>query len=384
VIRWPFLAERAERKGAGDALWRPRWSGEFRSGPADVEPPAGYEAQVREAFGRNAIAQRAVRLVAESVGYAPVTTAEGGHPALGLISPPLLETVATHLLLHGNAWIETGLDHEGRPGALWALRPERVRAEDDADGWPKAWLYRVGQRDIRFPAEGDSGRPGLLHLKTVNPLDDRLGQGCLGAAIGPVMLLNAAARWNRALIANAARPSGAIVHESKSGVPLSADQFDRLKEEIEAGFQGAANAGRPMLLDGGLRWQPLALTPAELDFARAREAAAREVALAFGVPPMLLGLPGDSTHANYAEANVALWRLTVLPMLGRILSSFSAHFQRWWPQTRLEVDLDRIPALWDDRERLWRHVAAASFLTTDEKREMLGWAPLGEVAETRP
>ncbi len=372
-MRWPFLAD---RKGLGEPAWRPRWDGGLRGGTGDVEPPAGYEAQVREAFCRNAIAQRAVRLVAESVGHAPVTTAEGDHPALALATPALLETVATHLLLHGNAWIETGLDHAGRPAALWTLRPERVRAETGADGWPRAWLYRVGQKDIRFPAEGDAQRPGLLHLKTVNPLDDQLGLGCLGAAIGPVMLLNAAAQWNRALIANAARPSGAIVHEGKSGVPLSSEQFERLKAEIELGFQGAANAGRPMLLDGGLRWQPLALTPAEMDFARAREAAAREVALAFGVPPMLLGLPGDSTHANYAEANVALWRLTVLPMLGRILAGLSAHVSLWWPNTRLEVDLDRIPALWGDRERLWRHVADASFLTTDEKREMLGWAPM--------
>ncbi len=380
MIAWPRFALRSAaesgKKGAEAFRFGPRWARGF-GGATEGEPPAGYEAQVREAFSRNAIGHRAVRLVAESAAAAPLTTAEGGHPALALLSPTLIETIATHLLLHGNAWVETGLDHAGRPAALWTLRPERVRLEPDADGWPRAWVYRVGQREVRYPAEGDAGRPGLLHLKTVNPLDDHLGQGCLGAAAEPVALLNAAARWNRALIANAARPSGAIVHEGRGGVPLSAEQFDRLKQEIEAGFQGAANAGRPMLLDGGLRWQPLALTPAEMDFARAREAAAREVALAFGVPPMLLGLPGDPTHANYAEANVALWRLTVLPLLARILDGFSRHFSLWWPATRIEVDLDRVPALWSDRERLWRHVSDASFLTVDEKREMLGWGPLG-------
>jgi HK97 family phage portal protein len=370
-MRWPFGGDRKGHSGLA-----PRWSGALRGGTADAEPPAGYEGQVRESFGRNAIAQRAVRLVAESAGSAPVTTAEGGHPALDLLSPTLIETVATHLLLHGNSWIETGVDHAGRPAALWALRPERVRPDLDSDGWPRAWLYRVGPREIRYSVDGDGLRPGLLHLKTVNPMDDHLGAGCLSAAIEPVSLLNAAARWNRALLANAARPSGAIVHEGKSGVPLSSEQFERLREEIEAGFQGAANAGRPMLLDGGLRWQSLALTPAEMDFAKAREAAAREVALAFGVPPMLLGLPGDATYANYAEANVALWRLTILPLVTRILASFSSHFSRWWPATRLEIDLDRVPALWSDRERLWRHISDASFLSVDEKREMLGWGPM--------
>jgi HK97 family phage portal protein len=131
-----------------------------------------------------------------------------------------------------------------------------------------------------------------------------------------------------------------------------------------------------MLLEGGLKWQPIALTPAELDFGRAREAAAREVALAFGVPPMLLGLPGDSTYANYAQANVALWRLTVLPLLNKVLHGFAGHLAHWWGGLKLEPDLDAIPALWSDREALWRHVAAADFLTVDEKRALLGWGPM--------
>ncbi len=129
-----------------------------------------------------------------------------------------------------------------------------------------------------------------------------------------------------------------------------------------------------MLLEGGLRWQPLSLTPAEMDFQRAREAASREVALAFGVPPMLLGLPGDSTHANYAEANVALWRLTILPLLNRILDGVSRHLSLWWPGLRLEPDLDLVPALWADRERLWRHVLASGAPDLQRANMPVGWA----------
>jgi hypothetical protein len=79
----------------------------------------------------------------------------------------------------------------------------------------------------------------------------------------------------------------------------------RLREEIDAQFAGADNAGRPLLLEGGLKWQALSLSPADMDFAGLKAAAAREIALAFGVPPMLLGLPGDSTYANYREVEVA-------------------------------------------------------------------------------
>lgn len=347
------------------------WAGLLQGGSA--EAPLSYEGQVRAAY-RNAVALRAVRLVAEGLASVSLQAAGEDHPALALVGSGLLEALATHLLLHGNAFVETALDPGGTPVALWALRPERMTLETDAQGWPAAWVYRVGAQWRRHPAEGDAAAPGILHLKAMNPLDDHLGQGALPAASEAVALLNAAARWNRSLLANAARPSGALVLDGEDG-PLSAEQFARLRDEIEAGFAGAANAGRPMLLEGGLRWQALALTPAEMDFQKAREAAAREVALAFGVPPMLLGLPGDSTHANYAEANVALWRLTILPLLGRILDGLSAHLSLWWPGLKLEADLDLVPALWADRERLWRHVGGASFLSEDEKRAVLGWGP---------
>jgi HK97 family phage portal protein len=366
-MRWPFGAGRK-------ALAEPRsWAAGLRATAA--EPPQSYVGRVEEAYGRNAIAQRAVRLVAESLGHAPLMAAGGDHPAARLLSARVRESIATHLLLHGNAYVATGLDHRGVPAALWVVRPETINIEKGADGWPIAFTQRQGTSVRRWPAQWGEGEPPLLHLKLTNPLDDTLGTGCLDAAADAIALLNAAARWNRSLIANAARPSGALVHEGREGAPLSAEQFRRLRDEVEGAFQGAVNAGRPMLLEGGLKWQPIALTPAELDFGRAREAAAREVALAFGVPPMLLGLPGDATYANYAQANVALWRLTVLPLLANILDAVSRHFVSLWEGLVLEPDLDGIPALWSDREALWRHVAAADFLSTDEKRVLLGWAP---------
>lgn len=355
----------AERKSG----WRPPTFAGFQAAGGQ-EPPASYEGRVLAAM-RNATAYRAIRLVSEGLATVPLHVQGEDHPVQALVTPQLLEPLASHLLLHGNAFVQTDLDLQDQPVALWTLRPERMQVETDTEGMIRAWLYRVNGRVVRLPAEGSASEPGVLHLKAFDPLDDHLGVGALPAATAAIAMLESAGRWNRSLLANAARPSGALVLDNDEG-PLSAEQFARLREEVEAGFQGAINAGRPMLLEGGLKWQPLAMTPAEMDFQKAREAAAREVALAFGVPPMLLGQPGDSTHANYAEANVALWRLTILPMLERILAGLSVYLAQWWPGLRLEADLDRIPALWADRERLWRHVGAAQFLSDDEKREMLG------------
>jgi len=361
------------RAGRGGA--RPALSGGWsRSGvPVTAGPawPRGYEAQVREAYLGNAVAQRAVRLVAEGVGEAPLTASDPAIAALASArsgGQALLATVATQLLLHGNAYLQVLRDPEGGAAELYALRPERVSVETDAGGWPAAYRYRVGERVVRLHA--DAPRPEVIAIRSNHPLDDHYGAGCLPAAVAAVAVHNAASRWHQALLDNAARPSGALVYDPGDGSALSPDQYARLKEEMTA-FSGAGAAGRPMLLEGGLKWQAMSLSPADLDFAGTKAAAAREIALAFGVPPMLLGLPGDSTHANYREANRALWRLTVLPLAASILHSIAQGLEGWFAGASLRVDLDRVPALAEDRERLWRSVAGADFLTREEKRALL-------------
>ncbi|MDB5714275.1 MAG: phage portal protein, partial [Sphingomonadales bacterium] len=289
----------------------------------------------------------------------------------------LVETMALHLLLHGNAFVQVISDAAGKPVELFALRPERVTVEPDARGWPVAYLYRVGETVVRLPAEDAGGQPAIIHVKAMHPLDDHYGLGCLGAAAGAVAIHNAATRWNKALLDNAARPSGALVYDpGEAGAMLSPEQFDRLRGELDANFSGMANAGRPMLLEGGLRWQALALTPADMDFAGMKSAAAREIALAFGVPPMLLGLPGDVSYSNYREANKALWRLAVLPLAGVVLGGLCDGMKGRFEGLNLRVDLDHVPALSEERERLWGQVTAADFLTDAEKRSMLGLTDL--------
>ncbi len=350
---------------------------------ADGDVPQSYAARVREALTRNPVASRAIRLVTESVGAAPLKVSGGGEALAALTAQPnpretrsaFLEGLAAHLLLHGNAYVDAAIGAGGRPAELHALRPDRVTVEADARGWPAAFVYRAGETAVRLPAHGcgdaaHGGGAGVLHIRMLNPMDDHYGLGCLAAAAGAVATHNAAAAWNRALLGNAARPSGALVLEGDGA--LSAQQFERLRAEMEASFAGAGNAGRPMLLEGGLKWQALSMTPADMDFAGMHAAAARDIALAFGVPPMLLGLPGDNTYANYSEANRALWRLTVLPLVSRIAEALSGWLSHWWADARVAIDKDEVPALSHDREILWAQVSAADFLSAEEKRRLLG------------
>jgi HK97 family phage portal protein len=110
-----------------------------------------------------------------------------------------------------------------------------------------------------------------------------------------------------------------------------------------------------------------------MEFQKTKEAAAREIAIAFGVPPMLIGIPGDATYANYQEANRAFFRLTVLPLVTRVTAGISQWLSKFsGERVELKPDLDQIPALAVERDQQWARVGAADFLTADEKRALLG------------
>jgi len=241
----------------------------------------------------------------------------------------------------------------------------------------------VAGRRLTIPLLDEDASPNMIHIRHFHPADDHYGAGCLAAADEAIATHNAASQWNRQLLENAARPSGALVYEADDGQTLTGDQFDRLKAELAQAYAGSGNAGRPMLLEGGLKWQAMAMTPADMDFATLKAAAARDVALAFGVPPMLLGLPGDATYANYREANRALWRLTLLPLASKIFAGLCEGLSPWFPGSELAIDLDRVPALAEDRERLWAQVSAADFLEDGEKRALLG-LPAQQDVENKP
>ncbi len=361
--------------------------------------PRDYAALAREGYTRNAIVHRAVRLTAESIGNLSFVLYDGAnelnaHPLLYLIARPnprqdgasFLESVASHLLLAGNAYVEAvqvpeNVSGEGASNAaqvreLYALRPDRMKVVPGPDGWPQGFEYTVAGSTARFDqnaASLDSKVPPILHLTLFNPLDDYYGLSPLEAAAVAVDTHNAAARWNKALLDNAARPSGALVYAGPEGNVLSDAQFARLKKELGDQYQGTANAGRPLLLEGGLDWKPMSLSPKDMDFMEAKHSAAREIALAFGVPPMLLAIPGDNTYSNYQEANRVFFRQTVLPLGQRIGSALAQWLAPAFGELTLAIDVDRVDALSPDRAALWERVTKAPFLTVNEKRAATGY-----------
>ncbi|MEO1307108.1 MAG: phage portal protein, partial [Pseudomonadota bacterium] len=355
--------------------------------------PRDTASLTKAGFAGNPVGFRAVKLIAEAAAAVPLVCQDSArryetHPVVDLLARPnaaqgraeLLEAAFGQLLLSGNLYLEA-VGAEGLPVELHVLRSDRMSVIPGADGWPVAYEYAVGARKHRFDLSG--GLAPICHIKSFHPQDDHYGLSPIQSAASAIDVHNSASRWSKALLDNAARPSGAIIYNSGEGqATMSADQYDRLLAEIEANHQGARNAGRPMLLEGGLDWRPMGFSPSDMEFQKTKEAAAREIATAFGVPPMLLGIPGEATFANYQEANRAFYRLTVLPLATRVLAALAEWLGRFeGSAVTLKPDLDQIPALSVEREAQWRRVSAAAFLTDAEKRALLGLPPLVEGGE---
>ncbi|WP_425090968.1 phage portal protein [Tropicimonas sp. S265A] len=357
---------------SGRVAWTPRDTGSL----------------TRNGFSGNPVGFRVVKMIAEAAAALPLTFQDTerryethpwitliGRPNIGQTRAELLEALYAQMLLSGDGYVEAVFADGALPAELHVLRSDRVRIMPGADGWPAAYEYSVGASKHLFQVE--AGRTPVCHIKAFHPQDDHYGFSPMQAAATALDVHSSATRWSKALLDNAARPSGALVYRGVEGDgSLSPEQYTRLVDEMESYHQGARNAGRPMLLEGGLDWKPMAFSPSDMEFQKTKDSAAREIALAFGVPPMLLGIPGDATYANYQEANRAFYRLTVLPLAHKVTAALGHWLSELaGDQVAIAPDLDKIPALSAERDAQWARVAGAEFLSPAEKRALLGLPP---------
>lgn len=347
-----------------------------------VWTPRDYKSFAEEAYVRNVIAYQAINKIAEAVASVHWVAFRGEtevtqSPALDLINNPnpmqsgrdFIEAKIGYLMISGNSYDER-IMVSNQPRELYTHRPDRMKVVPGPNGTPKAYIYEVNSRRVTWPVD-ENGNSDIRHMRLFNPLNDWYGQAPVEAAAYAIDQHNEAMKWVQALLQNSARPSGALV----SGEGLTDEQYNRLKAQMEGQYQGGGNAGRPMLLEGGLDWKEMGLSPTDMGIVEAKHSAARDICLAFGVPPQLLGIPGDNTYSNYSEARLSFWEDTIIPLVDRLAQEFTAFIGEPFG-VEIRADMDQIPAIVDKRRTLWEMVNASTVLTINEKREAMGYDPI--------
>lgn len=380
-MKIPFLSPPEVKKSKAYAL---HFAGQAR---AAAWRTTNYTSFVKEGYKQNVVCYKAIRSLADALASVRWQIRVGDevvkqHPILDLLRNPnnsqsaneFWRMAVTYLYLSGDLYIE-GVANESarRLLELWPLRPDRMEIIPGRGGLPSRYNYKVNGQTATFRVN-TRGESPILHLKLESPEDDWRGMSPVNAAAYAIDQHNEAMNWMQSLLQNSARPSGAFTMSAES--TLSDKQFQDLRAEIERLYSGAENAGRPMLLEGGLKWESMGLSPIDMEIINIKDSAARDIALAFGVPPLLLNIPGDTTYANYKEARLGFYEDTVIPLANLIASAMNSWFSRFAGGGILEPDLDAIPAIAEKRAARWTMVDNSDELTVNEARDMKGLPPL--------
>jgi HK97 family phage portal protein len=364
-----------------------------------VYPKYDYEKIATEAYCQNTIAYRSIYLIASAAAGVPWQLFQDtGNPDIppevietgdiyNLLYRPnpqqgwsaLIQSLLSFYLLSGNAYVErialkTGMA-AGTPKELYSLRPDRIKVLKNASGIT-GYQYGDGARKVIYEVNPRTGQSDILHLKTFNPINDFYGWAPTMSAAGHIDNSNDALTWNRSMLKNGARPSTLVTMERS----MSEEQYNRFKEQLNNKYGGPVNAGKTIMIDnlgeGKVNVSPWGWNPKELDYMESSREDARRIALAYGVPPMLLGIPGDNTYSNYQSAREAFYEETVLPLLYYLRDELNNWLFQAGSREYLGVDLSKVEALAEKRDALWDRAEKATTLTINEKRELQGFPPI--------
>ena len=386
-----FFATNSPRKqnGAGNITFYDKLS-------YNVYPKDRYDQLAQEGYMQNAVAYRCVNEIANAASRVKINLFRGtqeidSHPLLDLLNNPspnygqveFFQAVYAYLLISGNSYVLQNGPETGEPQELYPLRPDRIRIAPASKGnLPTAYNYMLGGKVVEtYQVDRKTGQSKVKHIKLFNPLDDYYGLSPIMAASMDIDQHNLSNKHNVALLQNGARPSGAVVFKPKDetggDVQLTDSQRNQILNDLNQRFQGPNNAGRPMLLEGDFDWKSMGMSPKDMDFTSLKNFSARDIALVYGVPSQLVGVPDSQTYSNLAEARLALYTETVLPLMDRIQSDMNEWLTpQFGTDLKLHYDIDSIPAMAEQRRRVFESVTSGvqnGILTRNEAREQLGY-----------
>ena len=356
-----------------------------------------FKSYATEGYQQNAIVYRCVNEIANGAASIPMKVFQGDmeleqHPLLSLLKRPnpteagieYFQSLYSYLLLSGNSYALAS-SASNIPSELYVLRPDRIKIVGGETAVPNSYDYTLDGKVVNsYPADPVTGQSEVKHFKMWNPLDDYLGLSPLMAAAVDLDQHNMIAKHNVGLLMNGARPSGAIIFKPKdengNSLMLSDSQRKQVGDDLGQHFAGSKNAGRPMLLEGDFDWKEMALSPRDMDFLQHKHMAAKDIALCFGVPSQLIGIPDSQTYANVQEARLALYEETIIPLARRVESDLNEWLApSFGDNITIKYDIDSIPAMTERRRRTYENVVSAvreGIISRNEARDRLGLEPI--------
>ena len=396
------LTDREAELEAKQSATGPSLVGSVSGRPQRLE--ANYKGYALEGYSQNAALSKGMNDIMEAVGSVELQAFEqqrkstgevehvrlSDHPLEVLLKNPnptqdsseFRKELVMHLFLAGELFIESvNVQEQSTAAELYALRPDRMEVLPGPDGLPSAYRFKTwGGDPIIYPLDPVNHVGDVVHRRRPHPLNDWRGLSPILAAAFGLDTHNAANTWNLTSLQKGARPPAVLTIEGST-----AEARREMRAELPEQMTGLDSGRGLMVLDGkNAKLNMMSYSAVELDWLMGKFQSAREVCWAIGYPSFLLGMPGDSTFNNQAEARLALWEQTVMPILRALVSTFNTWLAPRLDRRRqvfLKPDLESVPALSVRRDALWQRATSSDFLTINEKRKLVGYSPLEDQPE---
>lgn len=299
------------------------------------------------------------------------------HPALNLLQNvndfftyyTLLWRLQSNIELFGNEYwlLSRGLGGKGDPQLIFPLIPALVKPipADNPVDYIKEYQYNLGGSILRIPPEH------VIQFKTYNPASDIVGVGTLQAAKLPVITDDEIKSFNANFFNKKAAPGAVIEYDGK----LTQAQVKKFKRQWQEVYGGAGNAGKALVLQGGLKLGDLMkLSHADMEFTEQRRFLRDEILAIFRVSKIILGITEDVNRASAEAAIFTFVRVTILPKMKTIVESLNEFYlPKFTDSENLKFELLTKPP--DDRQTtISGYVAGLNngFLTINEIRRREG------------
>ena len=271
-----------------------------------------------------------VRILSEAVAGLPLHfyryTEDGGkekavgHPLYFLLhdepNPEMTsfvfrETLMTHLLLWGNAYAQIIRNGRGEVMALYPLMPDRMSVERDGNG-QLYYEYTLGADDVPTVKGGTVVLPPseVLHIPGLG-FDGLVGYSPIAMAKNAIGMAIACEEYGAKFFANGAQPSGVLEHPGTIKDPA------RVRESWQSTFGGSHNANKVAVLEEGMKYTPISISPEQAQFLETRKFQIDEIARIFRVPPHMVGDLDKSSFSNIEQQSLEFVKYTLDPWVSR-------------------------------------------------------------------
>ena len=221
------------------------------------------------------------------------------------------ETLMTHLLLWGNAYSQIIRNGKGEVVGLYPLMPDRMTVNRDEKG-RLYYEYMVSSDDAKTLKDGTVRLSpyDVLHIPGLG-FDGLVGYSPIAMAKNAIGLAIAAEEYGSKFYANGATPSGILEY------PGTVKEPDKVRESWNAGFGGSSNAHKIAVLEEGMKYTPISISPNEAQFLETRKFQINEIARIFRVPPHMVGDLEKSSFSNIEQQSLEFVKYTLEPWLVR-------------------------------------------------------------------